>query len=272
MNFTVEKEQELLEFLLEKIKNKSKNTIKSLLSHEMVLVNKKVITKYNYLLKKNYTVEIIKKINDIDIIYEDNNIIVVNKPSGLLSISTEKETEKTLYKYISDYVKKSNKNEKIFVVHRLDKDTSGIVIFSKNQDFKNKLQQNWNDEVIRNYYAVVEGILEKKSGTIKSYLKENSFHKTYSSNKGELAITNYEVIKTNDLYSLLKVNIKTGKKNQIRVHLSDINHPIVGDKKYGSKIRAKRLMLCAYNVEFKNNSKYKFEIPYPEEFKKYIKA
>ena len=107
MNFTVEKEQELLEFLLEKIKNKSKNTIKSLLSHEMVLVNKKVITKYNYLLKKNYTVEIIKKINDIDIIYEDNNIIVVNKPSGLLSISTEKETEKTLYKYISDYVKKS---------------------------------------------------------------------------------------------------------------------------------------------------------------------
>ena len=117
--------------------------------------------------------------------------------------------------------------------------------------------------------------MEKEEGTIISWLRESDTNLMYSARKkgdGQKAITKYKTIMSNDKYSLMDVHIETGRKNQIRVHFKEANHPIVGDKKYGSKIRAKRLMLCAYNVEFKNNSKYKFEIPYPEEFKKYIKA
>lgn len=273
MNFIVKEEKQLLEFLLSNIKNKSKNNIKNMLTNKMVKINDKVITKHNHLLKINDKIEIIKKISeDIDIIYEDNDLIVVNKPSGLLTIATIKENEKTLYKYVSNYIKKINKNLKIFIVHRLDKDTSGIVVFAKNEKIKNVLQEKWNEIVTRKYYAVVEGKLNKNQGVIKSYLKENVNYKTYSAKTGQLAITEYKVLesKTN---TLLEINIKTGKKNQIRVHLSDINHPIIGDKKYNSKIESSRLMLHAYKLCFINpinNKKYFFETEKPSIFNKYL--
>lgn len=186
----------------------------------------------------------------LDIIYEDKNIIVVNKPSGLLTVSTEKEKEKTLFKEVSLYVKKSNPKAKIFIIHRLDKDTSGIVIFAKNQNIKYKYQNNWDNLVIkRGYTAVVEGTLIKKKDTIKSYLRETKTFMVYSTNdreNGKLAITNYNVIKENKKYSMLDIDIKTGRKNQIRVHMNDINHPILGDKKYGDKkSNFSRLMLHA---------------------------
>lgn len=173
-----------------------------------------------------------KKMN---IIYEDKTLLVVNKPAKKLTIATPKKELNTLYHEAREYVKKQNPSNKIFIVHRLDKDTSGIVVFAKDEKAKNYLQDNWNS-YYREYIAIVEGIV-KKSGTLKSYLAESKTLNVYStkSKNGKLAITNYEVLDNNKKYSLLKINILTGRKNQIRVQLSDIKHPIVGDKKYKSK-------------------------------------
>lgn len=191
-----------------------------------------------------------KRKKKLDIIYEDKEILVVNKSSGILTVSTPKEKEKTLFHEVSDYVKKSNPKAKVFIIHRLDKDTSGIVMFAKNQNVKYNYQNKWDNLVIkRGYTAVVDGVLEKKKDSIKSYLKETKTLLVYSSNdkkNGKLAITNYNVIKESKRYSMLDINIKTGRKNQIRVHMKDINHPILGDKKYGDKKSpANRLMLHA---------------------------
>lgn len=190
----------------------------------------------------------------LDIIYEDKNILVINKPSGIPTISTPREKIRTLYHEVSDYIKRSNPKAKIFIIHRLDKDTSGIVIFAKSENIKYKYQNNWDNIVLkRNYVAVVDGILANKKDIIKSYLKETKTLLVYSTNdskNGKLAITNYEVIKENKRYSLLNINIKTGRKNQIRVHMKDINHPIVGDKKYGTgKGPLNRLGLHANELE-----------------------
>lgn len=183
----------------------------------------------------------------IKILYEDKSIIVVSKPSHLLTISTDNEKEKTMFHKVIEYERKKNKNNKVFIVHRLDKDTSGILVFAKNERIKRQLQDNWQNTK-RYYQAVVEGKVEKQEDTIKSYLKENKALITYSTNKsdGKLAITKYKVIKTNKKYSLLDIEILTGRKNQIRVHMNDINHPIIGDKKYNAKTNPiKRLGLHA---------------------------
>ena len=192
-----------------------------------------------------------KKLN---IIYEDKEILVVNKESGLLTVSTEKEKERTLFHEVYTYLKQKNKNNKVFIVHRLDKDTSGIVLFAKNERLKNLFQDNW-DSLVKNrgYIAIVEGVLDKKKDTIKSYLKETETLYVYSSLKpqdGKLAITKYNVVKEIKNYSLLDIRILTGRKNQIRVHLNDLSHPIAGDKKYGAKTNPiKRLALHANILE-----------------------
>ena len=182
----------------------------------------------------------------LDIIFENKDIIVINKPYGLLTISTLKEKERTLFHQVSDYVKKSNPKAKVFIINRLDKDTSGIVMFAKNQNIKYMYQNNWESLVKkRGYVAVVTGVLDKKEDTIKSYLKETKTLLVYSSSdkkNGKLAITNYSVIKENKKYSMLYIDIKTGRKNQIRVHMKDINHPILGDVKYGGT-KANRMYL-----------------------------
>ena len=216
-----------------------------------------------------------KKKEKLDILYEDKYIIAVSKPHNLLTIGTNKERDKTLYKKVSDYVKKQHKSNKIFIVHRLDKDTSGIILFAKTEEMKRKLQQNW-DKTVRYYVALVEG-KTNKDGTIKNWLRETKTLYTYSSNKpndGHLAITKYETIKSKKEYSLLKINILTGRKNQIRVHMKDINHPIVGDKKYGStKNPIRRMCLHATYLKF-NHPKTKKEIEissnYPNIFDKLI--
>ena len=212
----------------------------------------------------------------LDIIYEDKYIIVINKKSGLLTIANDNEKEKTLYHQIYVYLKQKHKNNKVFIVHRLDKDTSGLIVFAKSEDVKFKLQDNW-DKVKRNYYAVVNGVVEKKKDIIKSFLKETKTLLVYSSNNeknGKLAITEYEKLCSNNKYSLLKINILTGRKNQIRVHLNDINHSIVGDKKYGIKHNPiNRLCLHAYYLEFTHpitNELLKLETKYPKEFIKLI--
>jgi len=212
----------------------------------------------------------------LDIIYEDKFIIVINKPSGLLTISTDNEKNNTLYHKVYDYLKKKHKSNKVFIVHRLDKDTSGLVVFAKSEKIKYYLQNNW-DNVKRFYYAVVNGDVNKKYGEIESYLKETKTLLVYSSNdkkNGKLAITKYEKIISNNKYSLLKIDIKTGRKNQIRVHLNDIGHSIVGDKKYGLMNNPiNRLALHAYYLEFIHpisKEVLKLEIKYPKEFNKLI--
>lgn len=208
-----------------------------------------------------------KKNEKLKIIYEDKYILIVDKPEHLLTIGNEKEHEKTLYHKVLLYLKK--KNQKVFIVHRLDYDTSGLVIFAKNEKVKRILQDNWND-VIRKYMAIVKGDMLNKSGTIKSYLKMTKTNLVYSSNdskNGCLAITFYKSILSNDKYSLVDISIKTGRKNQIRVHLNDIGYPILGDKKYNqTKSNYKRMYLHAYYLEFihpitKELKKIELDIP-----------
>jgi 23S rRNA pseudouridine1911/1915/1917 synthase len=279
----VSNEDTLLNYLLTNIKNKSKNNIKTLLKNNNIFVNNKSTTKYDYPLKKGDIIEIrySVEVNDrtkIDIIYEDDDIIVINKPAGLLSIATDNEKEMTAYSLVSSYLKNRNKNSKVFIIHRIDKDTSGVLMLSKKESIKDIFQDNWNDIVKkRGYIAVVEGKITK-DGTVKSWLKETKTNLVYSSNRegdGKEAITNYHVIKSNDNYSLLEVDIKTGRKNQIRVHMKDINHSIIGDKKYGSTIDPlKRLGLHANVLELIHPLTKKtlhFETQVPSNFYKLFK-
>lgn len=211
----------------------------------------------------------------LDLIYEDKEILVINKPSKQLTIATAKEKEHTLYHEVSEYVKKQYPKNKIFIVHRLDKDTSGIVLFSKNEPLKHLLQKDW-DKLITNreYIAIVEGKIKKNQGTIINYLKENKTLQVYDTKNpktGKKAITNYKVLEKNAAYSMLKINIQTGRKNQIRVALSSIGYPIVGDKKYGSqKNPYKRLALHASKLTLihpKTKKEYIFQSKIPKEWK-----
>ena len=278
MNIKVTKESLLYDYLKENI-NESKNTIKGFLTKKMVNVNGKIITRYDYKVKVGDVITIGNNVIDafskeIKIIYEDNDIVVVNKPSGLLTIASLKEKERTMYSILSSYVKKENKNNKIFVVHRLDKDTSGVIIFAKNEKIQNKLQSNWNDNSIRKYIAVTHGSINDK-GVIKLKLKNSNTNQTYVSENGELAITEYKKIDGNDKYSLVDINILTGKKNQIRVSLSHIGYPILGDKKYGIKDDAKRLMLHASSIilkEYKDKKNIEFKANIPRDFNCYKKV
>lgn len=208
------------------------------------------------------------------IIYEDKNMLIINKEPKKLTIATEKRENNTLYNEASNYVKKQYPKNKIYIVHRLDKETSGLVIFAKNLNIKYHLQNNWQN-VKRFYYAIVEGQMPKNKDVLKSYLLETKtldVYPTKDKKRGKLAITEYEVIKTNKKYSLLKINIQTGRRNQIRAQLWEINHPIVGDKKYRSSNNSiNRLALHAYLIEFKlNDQTYHFETKYPQEFTKLI--
>jgi 23S rRNA pseudouridine1911/1915/1917 synthase len=280
--FTVNEENKLLDFLLISLTNLSRNKIKSLLVHGNILVDGSIITKYDYPLKVNQLVQVSKELNPnygldkklLDIIYEDDEIIVINKPEGLLSISTEDENEKTAYHLLSEYVKIRNKNNRVFVVHRLDKDTSGVFMIAKSVTVQKMLQDKWNDIVTkRSYIAIVEGTFKERIGTYESYLKETSTYMVYSSKvkgEGKKAITHYKVIDDNNKYSMLEVMIDSGRKNQIRVHMSENGHPLIGDKKSGAKSDPiKRLGLHAHVLEFthpKTNKIMHFEAKIPSSF------
>lgn len=209
----------------------------------------------------------------LDIVYEDKEIIVINKPAHLLCIATADERYNTLYHKVLEYEKKKNKNNKIFIVHRLDKDTSGLVLFAKNQKLKEQFQENWNSLAInREYYAIVEGFVSKAKETIVQNLKETKTLLTYVTNDsdGKQAITSYEVLKASKNYSILKIKILTGRKNQIRVAMQSINHPIIGDKKYGSKKNPlRRICLHASILDIIHpitKQKMHFEAKIPHEF------
>ena len=267
----------LFDYLRNNIDGKSKNNIKSLLKNEVVFVNGKIVTKYNYVLCDGDVVEINKKKanNNINIIYEDNDIIVIDKPSKILTISNKNEKVNTLYRMVSDYLKKEHK--KVFIIHRLDFDTSGIIMFAKSQRVQKLYQDNWNDLAkIREYTAIVDGITANK-GHIESYLKQTKTLLVYSSkNKdGLFAITDYEKIGGNSKYSMLKILRSTGRRNQIRCHMADIGHPILGDYRYKCKINPiDRLCLHANRLEIINpitKELMVFNSNIPKEFNSIIK-
>lgn len=279
--FKVDHECELLEFLLLTFKDQSRNSVKSMLTNHRVAVDGAPISQYNFKLYPGDTVIVSKTPihkktrSNLPIIFENDELIVINKPSGLLSIASDKEKGSTAYRMLTDYVQQKDKHNRIFVVHRLDEDTSGVLMVAKNPKIQQALQDNWNEIVTkRGYYAIVEGRLKEKNGTIKSYLKKNSQNMMYSSKKqgdGQFAITHYKVLQEVEGYSLLDVHIDTGRKNQIRVHLGEMGHHVIGDDKYGEPSNPiKRLGLHAYELEFKHpftGKVMKFTAPIPKEFK-----
>ncbi len=189
----------------------------------------------------------------LSILYEDRDILVVDKVSGLLTVSNEKVRDNTAYYLLNEYVRKGNQKSRsrVFIVHRLDRDTSGVIVFAKNEKAKRFLQEEWQG-FEKKYYALVHGTMPDKEGVITSYLAENSVHRMYSvadPQKGKLAKTGYKVLRESSKYSLLEIDLLTGRKNQIRVHLADKGCPVAGDKKYGVKEKGiKRLTLHAASI------------------------
>lgn len=243
----VSSEIELLTFLLASLPGKNRNNIKSLLSNHQVFVDGKITSQFNFKLKPGHVVQIggerptttsTPVHNDLAIVFEDDDLIVIDKPAGLLTIATENEKSRTAYHALSAYVKKTHPANKIFIVHRLDRETSGLLLFAKNLHTQQLLQQNWEDIVTeRTYLAIVEGLVPKDAGTITSYLHENNALVVYSNQNpkgGKKAITHYKVIRRSTTNSMLEVNLETGRKNQIRVHMQDLGHSIINDKKYGA--------------------------------------
>lgn len=278
--FKVHEECELLEFLLSKYPKLSRNAVKSLLSNHQVSVDGAPVSQYNLKLAKEDTVivsktRISKKVrHNLPIIFENDELIAINKPSGLLSIASDNEKGRTAYRMVNDYLQQKDKHSRIYVVHRLDEDTSGVLVFAKNPKTKEVLQKNWNDIVRkRGYIAIVEGQMGKTSDTFVDYLKENSSNLMYVTSdrkNGKKCITHYQVIKQNKKYSMLDVDIDSGRKNQIRVQFGHRGHYVIGDDKYGEPSNPlKRLGLHAYNLTFVHpisKKVYEFKAPIPQEF------
>lgn len=266
----------LLDFISNTKKDLSKKKIKQYIKYNMIEVNDKTINKNNYNLKPKdivtiyYNKRLIKNIN-IDILYEDKDIIVINKPCGLLTISNFKEKELTAFKLVREYVKSNNPKTYLFTIHRLDEDTSGVLMFAKNEKTKKLFQDNWNNIVKKRIYlAQVEGTVPK-TGKFHTFLKENKQGFVYSSKDktGKEAITEYKVVKKFKDKTLVEVNILTGRRNQIRVHFSENKNPIIGDKKYGSRVKSQRMMLHASTLELidpRTNELLTINAKIPKEF------
>ena len=251
-DYVVDKDSDLIKYM--RNMGYSKNKIKSLVKYECIYVNDVLVKKLPFKLENGDKLVIGSGSvwdSSLNIVYEDDNYLVVNKEAGLLTISTSssnKNHEDTLYRRVRAYL--NSKREYAFIVNRIDKETSGLVIFAKSEKFKNMLQSDWNNIVQdRKYVAVVSGKI-LRDGRIDNYLYEDKMTFSHSTNYGgKRAITNYKVISSNERYTLLDINIATGRKNQIRVHMTEMRHPIVGDKKYYSKDNSmKRLMLHHYEI------------------------
>ncbi|MDY0214752.1 MAG: RluA family pseudouridine synthase [Bacilli bacterium] len=285
--FNVKEKCELLNFLLT-IPGYSRNNIKSLLSRKQVLVNDVPVSQFDFVVYRGDEIKITPFMNKrvtatrgsrLKVIFENDEIIVINKPSGLLTIATDKEKVHTAYRLVNEHVQASDKNARIFIVHRLDQDTSGVLMFAKSVEIQNAFQKVWNDIVTkRGYFAIIKGCPKEEKGVIKSYLHKSKTNEMYSGHRtktGKFAETHYQVTKKGEIYSLLDINILTGRKNQIRVHLKDLGFPILGDKKYdGEKSPIQRLCLHAYELKIKHPISGKllnFKANPPKEFNEVVK-
>ena len=278
---TAKDEMQLMEFLIAKMGGMSRSSIKSLLGHRQISVNDKIITQFDFLLKPNDKVTVNSTRGNLElthpklrIIFEDNDLIVVEKKEGLLTVTTGTGDDTTAFSILKNHVKKSSPANKIYTVHRLDRETSGVLVFSKNRDAQHTFRNNWQEIVTkRTYVALVEGKVAKEKDRIVSWLTENEvslkIRSSKTDNGGKEAITNYKLLKSNEEFSLLEIELETGRKNQIRVHLESIGHPIVGDRKYGSSVSIGRLALHARVLEFYHpvtGEIMHFETQIPKEF------
>jgi len=268
----------LLEFLCASFPERSRKSVKALIELKQIMIRDQFITWFNYQLEPGMDVIVLKKntsqnrtLRKMNLLFEDDHLIVIEKSAGLLSVASEKGNDETAFSILKSAVKKNHRDAEVHVVHRLDRDTSGVMMFAKSKEIQQKLQDDWDAIVTKRiYYAVVEGCVKNLKGEIVSSLKEDKSLKVYSSNTpgdGQKAITRYRVLKSSPRYTLLEVELKTGRKNQIRVHLQDIGHSIAGDKKYGATTNPlRRLALHAGILEFTHPATGKrmhFETPIP---------
>lgn len=280
-SFIVEKKDTLLNSLLTCLSHKSRKVLKAVLRDGQVAVDGTPVTQFDHPLRSGQRIEVRwdkktpqQQSHGLNIVYEDQELIIINKPSGLLTIATDKEKRKTAYAILSNYVKMEDPEKKIFIIHRLDRETSGLLMFAKNETIKRKIQESWATTIDqRTYVGVVEGEVKQQEGTIISWLKESKAFIVYSSQNpkhGQKAVTHYKKIKGNDKFSLLQINLETGRKHQIRVHMQDIKHPIIGDTKYGSTENPiRRMGLHAQVLAFthpKTGKPCRFETEIPRKF------
>ena len=285
LTFKVNEETELLAFVMKAMNGLSRNRAKALLVNRLVLVDNIITTHALTKLHPGQVVQLDRskqkmsfKSNDLGVVYEDPYLLVIDKRAGLLSMSNNTR-QQTVQGVLNRYLEKGGSRCTSHLVHRLDRDTSGLMVYAKDVMTQRSLIEGWQQLVTdRRYVALVSGELENPKGVIRSWLTEDKHFVTHSSpvnNGGKFAVTHYNVLRSSNGYSLVELELETGRKNQIRVHLSDMGHPIVGDFKYGSSDEGlQRLGLHAYLLAFRHpvTGKYlRFETPVPDSFERMLR-
>lgn len=277
--FPVEAPAPLLDFLLAHVAGQSRNSVKHILSRGQVLVDNVPQRQFDLPLLPGQTVTLTPQARGaalpFPVLYEDEGLLVIHKPAGLLSVATDTQKNRTAYRLVSDHLRLRDPGAHLFVVHRLDRDTSGVLLFAKNGALKEALQADWNGRVQkRGYWAVVEGQELPANGLCRSRLTENKVHRVYApgDDRGKEAVTRFTVLAEKPGYTLLEVDLDTGRKNQIRAHLSELGHPVAGDAKYGARTDPmKRLALHAFQLTLtdpRSGKLLSFTAPPPEEFRR----
>jgi len=277
LSFYVHEANELLPFLMKSMQGISRNRAKAILAGHGVRVDRFIRTQFDFELKPGQCVEVCRRkpknvfqSKFLRIVYEDSQIIVVEKSVGILSMATSHHSfcVKTL---LDEYFRRSNRRCTAHVVHRLDRDTSGLLVYAKTLEAERILEQNWHEIVTdRRYVALVSGRMEKERGTVRSWLKDNAAYFTYSSpidNGGKLAVTHFETLRSTEEYSLVRLKLDTGRKNQIRVHMQDLGHPVCGDIKYGNgddpvgRLALHAFRLCFYHPMTGEHLHFETDVP-----------
>jgi len=276
----------LMPFLISTLADRSRDNIKSLLRNRQILVNGEPVTQFNHELKPGDTILVSSNrqtgglmARNMRLVYEDEHLIVIDKNAGILSIASDHEKYLTAYNILSTYVKSQKPSNRIFIVHRLDRDTSGLMMFARSEKVQSLLQRDWKRNVTaRTYVALVEGELTEREGVIKSYIYESKalvMHSTRDPKKGDLAFTRFRLLKSGKEYSLVEITLETGKKNQIRLHMQEKGHSIAGDKKYGAQTSPiGRLGLHASLLAFIHpvtGKEMRFESKVPAKFRRMVR-
>lgn len=286
-SYGVKSSSTLIQFLSEKLGQKSRSAIKNMIQHQCVWVNDVPVTKATYMLSPGDMVKTVSPKQQrfgfhhpkLSIIYEDEAIIVVNKASGLHSVDSTDGGVENAASILEAYLRRKNPEKRIYVVHRLDRDTSGVMIFAKTRVAQDRLVKTWNESVLeRKYIAIAEGCMSASSGTLDSYLYEDSrkvMQVTDDSSRGLRAITHYQVLCKNEKYTKVALELETGRTNQIRVHLQSMGHPVAGDLKYRAQTNPiGRLALHALNIRFRHPITQRVMVlsaAEPESFERLIK-
>ena len=283
--YTVEEDAQLLDWLIANLKGLSRNKVKDTLHGRGIKVNGKIVTQFDYPLTRGMNISVSKsKKNDtfksryVNLVYEDPYLVVIEKKPGILSMAAGHKSlnVKTV---LDDYFRQTKQRCTAHVVHRLDRDTSGLMVYAKDMQTEQTLEHEWHNIVYdRRYVAVVSGEMEEDEGTIANWLKDNKAYVTYSSpvdNGGKYAVTHFHVLDRTTEHSLVEYKLETGRKNQIRVHSADMNHPVCGDVKYGNgDDPIHRLCLHAYMLHFFHpvtRARMEFETPIPSQFRMLFK-